>query len=625
MQKIITNFIIIFLFYFSIAYAYSGVKNLPIHYSVNLTSIPNNNDSKIQKVWQSIKNKSLLINTKEKAVASSSDLLLLANSEYANILALLQNEAFYGGTISIKINGLEAHYISTAKHFSNNNIIDINVNPGSLYTIRTLSIKGALPNTKFKIKAGDLAEATDFKQLSLDLIKDLKNKGYSEAKIIQQKIIAYDKQQKIDFFLIINKGKKNFINNIKIINNSDKPSLAKNYIVKLSGFQHGILATPKKIDEYRKNLEQLDLFNSIIINQEASNSQGLADLTIIVTEKAKHNFSTGINYDTKDGSGMEISWLHRNLTHKGDHLIIQGSIKSLNNTNANKANHIEKNKQSYNSNYKLGYDIPGLIPYNMHLALELQGTNEHNLYYDSNSLGAKAGIYKILSNNWLASAYLTLTTLKENSLILHKRNFGLIGLDGNLAMDCRDDTLEPHKGYFWNLRFNPLLESRTSHLLARLELEARTYMPLDINEKYIIALRGQYGVILGSNLTNTPSSMQYYAGGSSSLRGFRYRSIGLPVYIDDNKIESAIGGLSLGALSAEIRAQLKGNFSGVAFIDTAAIGAHAFAHNVIKTGIGAGIRYKSPVGTIRFDLATPIKRNKYDGKFQFYMGIGEAF
>lgn len=627
MQKIIAllSFIIIFFTcIIAIADAYSN-NQLPIHYNAALTPILNNNDPRLQKVWKAIKNKSLLLNSKEKALPTSSDLLLLANSDYANILAILQNYGYYGGKISIMLNGKEVHNISAVTIFNSNNSIIITVKPSQIYHIGTISVKGVLPQTIFKLHSGDIAEATDIKQLSIDAINDLKNEGYSEAKIINQQLISYDSQNRVDFFLTIAKGRKIYFNQIKVINNTGNPNLTNSYIARLSGFSSGVLVTPKTIDEYRKNLEELNLFNSIVINQEPSNRYGMADLTLIVTEKPKHNFSVGVNYDTKNGFGSEIGWLNRNLRGLGDQLTLKGSINSLYTLGLSKPRDVIKHKNDYNYDYKLDYDVPAITNYNMHLAMGAHGASEHTIYYSSKSLDGKIGLYKVLKHHWLASAYLNVAKIKDDSVILHNRNFYLAGIDGTFGVDWRDDTLEPHKGYLWNLRINPLFDIKTSHILSRLEIEGRTYIPIDAKKEYILALRGQYGVILGTNLKNIPSNMQYYAGGGNSLRGFRYRSVGLPVYLDNTTKESAIGGISMGLFSAELRAHLYNNFSGVAFIDTAIIGSRAFSHSQTKTGVGIGIRYKSPIGSIRFDVATPLKHNKTDGKFQLYMGIGEAF
>lgn len=43
-------------------------------------------------------------------------------------------------------------------------------------------------------------------------------------------------------------------------------------------------------------------------------------------------------------------------------------------------------------------------------------------------------------------------------------------------------------------------------------------------------------------------------------------------------------------------------------------------------GVGAGVRYYTPIGPIRFDIAVPTKRTDSEqDKFEFYIGLGQSF
>ena len=45
----------------------------------------------------------------------------------------------------------------------------------------------------------------------------------------------------------------------------------------------------------------------------------------------------------------------------------------------------------------------------------------------------------------------------------------------------------------------------------------------------------------------------------------------------------------------------------------------------LRTGVGVGVRYFTPIGAIRADLATPVDRRDEDSIFGLYIGIGQAF
>jgi translocation and assembly module TamA len=45
----------------------------------------------------------------------------------------------------------------------------------------------------------------------------------------------------------------------------------------------------------------------------------------------------------------------------------------------------------------------------------------------------------------------------------------------------------------------------------------------------------------------------------------------------------------------------------------------------IRFGAGAGVRYYTPIGPIRLDLALPVNRRPGDDAFEIYIGLGQAF
>jgi translocation and assembly module TamA len=81
----------------------------------------------------------------------------------------------------------------------------------------------------------------------------------------------------------------------------------------------------------------------------------------------------------------------------------------------------------------------------------------------------------------------------------------------------------------------------------------------------------------------------------------------------------------LGA-SAELRARITGSIGAVAFFDAGSIGAGEFfdAAGGFQAGAGVGLRYATPIGPIRLDVAAPAGGNTGQG-VQLYIGIGQSF
>ena len=108
-----------------------------------------------------------------------------------------------------------------------------------------------------------------------------------------------------------------------------------------------------------------------------------------------------------------------------------------------------------------------------------------------------------------------------------------------------------------------------------------------------------------------------------------------------------IGGTAIVAGTVEFRQRFAGNFGGAVFIDGGQVSASLKPlPNDIRVGMGLGIRYYTPIGPIRFDVAVPTQRRtgryytstdpktglplatqreKSDDAFEIYIGLGQAF
>jgi len=130
--------------------------------------------------------------------------------------------------------------------------------------------------------------------------------------------------------------------------------------------------------------------------------------------------------------------------------------------------------------------------------------------------------------------------------------------------------------------------------------------------------RLEVGKIVSTDFDSLPPSQRFFSGGSRTIRGFSYQSIGQE---DDNG--NNIGGNSLVVASTEFDYLFKGNMGVAAFYDVGDVGLDESSN--LKQSIGVGFRYRSPIGMIRIDVAKPIdsdsRRSEEDDiRFHFSMG-----
>jgi translocation and assembly module TamA len=137
----------------------------------------------------------------------------------------------------------------------------------------------------------------------------------------------------------------------------------------------------------------------------------------------------------------------------------------------------------------------------------------------------------------------------------------------------------------------------------------------------VLAVRGLVGSAQGAGQFDLPPDQRFYGGGSSTVRGFKYQSVG-PLFADDNPQ----GGAAVDAASVEYRQRIWGNIGAALFLDAAQVNpSSAPFQGTLREGIGTGIRYYTPIGPIRVDVAVPLNKPPGGDSFELYLGLGQAF
>lgn len=120
-----------------------------------------------------------------------------------------------------------------------------------------------------------------------------------------------------------------------------------------------------------------------------------------------------------------------------------------------------------------------------------------------------------------------------------------------------------------------------------------------LGENGRLLLRGSLGSSLVSDFDELPATVRFFAGGDRSVRGFELDEIG-----PRNEEGDVIGGKHLMVGSVEYEYLIKENWGIAAFVDSGT----AFDETPdFKTGVGVGVRWHSPVGPVRVDLASGLE------------------
>ena len=175
-----------------------------------------------------------------------------------------------------------------------------------------------------------------------------------------------------------------------------------------------------------------------------------------------------------------------------------------------------------------------------------------------------------------------------------------------------DNVLFPRRGYSWSVDLRGAAGVISDTRFLRTLATGRFVYPL--GSKGRLLARTQLGASGVEEFSKLPASERFYAGGDQSVRGYGYQKLG-----PTDQSGDIVGGRYLVTGSLEMDYLFAGKFGGAVFIDAG--NADDDFLPTLETGAGAGLRWRSPVGMLRLDVAHPFDRGSNDS-FRIHVSIG---
>ena len=219
----------------------------------------------------------------------------------------------------------------------------------------------------------------------------------------------------------------------------------------------------------------------------------------------------------------------------------------------------------------------------------------------------------------------------------------LSSFSGSAIRDTRDDAIDPTRGNYVSLNGQLAGRAIGSEVgLAKMFTSAELFHTLPRSHGVVFAGDARLGVATGFprpavdasgqpvTVKDLPASERFFAGGDTTVRGFALDQLGTPATIDQNGIP--IGGNALVIFNAELRVPVWRSVGAVGFIDTGNVFKSAADINLgeLRSAVGFGVRYKSPIGPIRIDLGFKLHRQaivpgQLEARTALHISFGQAF
>jgi outer membrane protein assembly factor BamA len=192
------------------------------------------------------------------------------------------------------------------------------------------------------------------------------------------------------------------------------------------------------------------------------------------------------------------------------------------------------------------------------------------------------------------------------------------------TLDLRDSPVVPSRGFVFDQTFELAASAIGSEIeYFRTTARASYFIPFG---KTLLEFGARAGVIRplnesASDITAIPIDERFFNGGSTTVRSFGERELG------PHDHGFPIGGEFYTIFNVEYTFPLYGELQGAVFVDAGNLlpDADNPGFNDMRYGIGAGLRYKLPIGPIRLDYGVNPDPHRHEDFGAFHFSFGFAF
>jgi translocation and assembly module TamA len=482
---------------------------------------------------------------------------------------------------------------------------------GPRFRLGKVTISGEVPPDipgHLALESGQPAMAADVLAAQGRLLAALRADGYPMAKVPVPIALLHPDQNLLDVEFQPDTGPKADIGPITFTGLKD---MNESFVRKRLLLHQGERYNPQTIEKARADLSSIGVFSVVrAVPANAIDPNGQLPINFDLTERPLHAVDATAAYSTDLGLNFSTTWHDRNLFGNAEQLNLRAGA-------------LLGGSAITRPGYNIGAQFlkPDFLTRDQTLEVSIDAVDQSLQAYDQTALIEKIALHRKLSQYWTVSLGLT----AEQESILQEdvtRHYNLAGIPASIKYDSTDNPLDPTKGIRAALLATPTYSiGSTDSTFLIMQLAGSTYFDVFNDGRSIIAVRGLVGEASGVGVFGLPPDQRFYAGGTATVRGYRYQTLG-PQFPD----EKPTGGTAISTGTIELRQRFLGNYGMVGFIDAGQVtSSGAPFSGSWHAGAGIGARYYTSIGPIRLDFAVPLNKLPGGDRFEVYIGIGQAF
>ena len=436
---------------------------------------------------------------------------------------------------------------------------------------------------------GDPARHDQYEQLKNRLLRLAAERGYFESSLQRQALHVDVAAGEAVIELHVQSGPRYRFGEVSF----EQDILTDKLLDKFVRFETGDPFDNRRLLSLRQSLSGSGYFADVRVRSEPDSESRTVAVIVSANPRARYVYTAGVGFATDTGPRFRLGMENRRVNRRGHRFDTGLELSPV------------------RSGIGMNYMVPMGDPARERVTFSNSYLHEKVDDYSSDRYRLGVAHMRELESGWLAN------WMSTRSLDFEREFFTVAGESDRtdllmpgyeLSRVRSDDPIYPRRG--WRLRG----KVRVAHedvvstvSLVQVRGHAKWVFPTWYGR---ILMRVEGGATLADEVADLPSSVRFFTGGDNTIRGYAYQSLG-----PTNDDGDVIGGRHMLVGSMEYDIPFAQNWSWAVFVD----GGNAYdaldAFDPVY-GHGTGIRWRSPIGPLRLDIAKPS-----DGRDNFRLHI----
>ncbi len=442
-----------------------------------------------------------------------------------------------------------------------------------------------------RMATGEVLDHSGYEEARRAIERYAAEHGYLEGEFVTRRFTVDVAARSAHVELVYRPGRRFRFGALDI----ERTALDASLVERLAAWPEGAPYDADRLVEVSQRLSQSGYFERVDVNPRIDRTEdGAVPVEVSLTPRKRHAFTAGAGVTTDAGPRLRLGYEDRRAS-AGGHRWSARSAASL-------------VRRSLDAEYR----IPLADPRTEWLTLDAGVVGERT--ETSRTSEARIGVSQTKSrwDDWIETRFVSLTY--DDFSVGKTRGIARLLTPGvSLATTRYDDRLRTSHGY----RLHG--EMRGSHEAAGSDV---SFLRLSGSAGWVRAVpgggrllaRAELGAMAVDGFDALPPSQRFFAGGDSSVRGYEFASLG-PV----DGGGTVVGGRMLAVGSIEYEHPIRGRWSGAVFTDAGNAFDTGYRNEGLKVGVGLGVRWQSPIGAVRLDVARPLDATQ---RFRLHLRLG---